>query len=445
MQNPRSTYAAVLVLFAVNVLNFYDRNIAGALVEPMRKEFGLTDTQVGLLGSAFIWIYAIVGVPFGRIADRWSRKKLLVAGVLIWTSLTAFAGLASSYMMLLMSRLGVGVGEAVCAPTGTSWLGDLFPPDKRARVLAIFMLGVPIGGALSYFISGPAAQAWGWRTAMVIASLPALVLVPALLTLKEPQRGASENQPVPEAVAPAAENPVMAVLSIPTLWWIIASGVFLNFNMYAIGTFMPALLSRVHKLSLATSGTATGVTYIVGGLCGSLIAGYFGDRIIRTRANGRLVIAAALSIVGAPLAYFGVVQPAGNVALTLVCLTAAYATMNTYYGLVYSSIQDIVAPTQRGLTMALYFMAMYLCGASFGPLLTGSISDRMARQAMAEAGAAQMTEAFKAIGLQQAMVIIPVLAVALALVLWLASRTFVKDVAKRDRALAAVAGSASVG
>ncbi len=433
------------MLFAVNVLNFYDRNIAGALVEPMRKEFGLTDTQVGLLGSAFIWIYAVVGVPFGRIADRWSRKKLLVAGVLIWTSLTAFAGLASSYMMLLLSRLGVGVGEAVCAPTGTSWLGDLFPPDKRARVLAIFMLGVPIGGALSYFISGPAAQAWGWRTAMVIASLPALVLVPALLTLKEPQRGASENQPVPEAVAPAAENPVMAVLSIPTLWWIIASGVFLNFNMYAIGTFMPALLSRVHKLSLATSGTATGVTYIVGGLCGSLIAGYFGDRIIRTRANGRLVIAAALSIVGAPLAYFGVVQPAGNVAFTLVCLTAAYATMNTYYGLVYSSIQDIVAPTQRGLTMALYFMAMYLCGASFGPLLTGSISDRMARQAMAEAGAAQMTEAFKAIGLQQAMVIIPVLAVALALVLWLASRTFVKDVAKRDRALAAVAGSASVG
>jgi MFS family permease len=439
LKDQRSTYAAVLVLFAVNVLNFYDRNIAGALTEPMRKEFGLTDTQIGLLGSAFIWIYAVVGVPFGRIADRWSRKKLLVGGLLIWTSLTAFAGLASSYAMLLASRLGVGVGEAVCAPTGTSWLGDLFPPDKRARVLAIFMLGVPIGGALSYFISGPAAQAWGWRTAMVIASLPALILVPALLMLKEPQRGASEQQPVAAThTADGGKNPVMAVLSIPTLWWIIASGVFLNFNMYAIGTFMPALLSRVHKLSLAASGTATGITYILGGIGGGLIAGYFGDRIIRTHPNGRLVIASVVSLIGAPLAYFGVVQPAGNIAITLVCLTTAYGTMNTYYGLVYSSIQDIVAPTQRGLTMALYFMAMYLCGASFGPLLTGSISDRMARQAMADAGASQMTEVFKAIGLQQAMVIIPVLSAALAVVLWMASRTFVKDVAKRDRAMQAI-------
>lgn len=429
------------MLFAVNVLNFYDRNIAGALTEPMRKEFGLTDTQIGLLGSAFIWIYAVVGVPFGRIADRWSRKNLLVAGLVIWTSLTAFAGTASSYAMLLASRLGVGVGEAVCAPTGTSWLGDLFPPDKRARVLAIFMLGVPIGGALSYFISGPAAQAWGWRTAMVIASLPALILVPALLMLKEPQRGASEAGGPAVQIAPDGRNPVMAVLSIPTLWWIIASGVFLNFNMYAIGTFMPALLSRVHKLSLAASGTATGFTYIVGGIGGGLIAGYFGDRIVRTHPNGRLVIASFVSLIGVPLAYFGVVQPAGNIVITLVCLTAAYGTMNTYYGLVYSSIQDIVAPTQRGLTMALYFMAMYLCGASFGPLLTGSISDRMARQAMAEAGASQMTEAFKAIGLQQAMVIIPVLSAALAVVLWMASRTFVTDVAKRDRAMQG-AGSA---
>jgi len=428
----RAVLSAVLVLFGINILNFYDRHLTGALVEPMRKEFGLTDTQIGLMGSVFIWIYAVIGVPLGLVADRWSRKWLLLAGLVVWSSMTALGGLVSSFSGMLVTRLGVGIGEAVCAPTGTSWLGDLFPPDKRSRVLALFMLGVPVGAALSYFFSGPIAQAWGWRTAMVVAALPALILAPALAMLKEPERGASE------AVRRAPEQTsVWALLKIPTLWWIIASGVFLNFNMYAIGMFMPALLSRVHKMTLAESGTATGVTYLVGGVCGGILAGYLGDKIVSKRKNGRLLLAAGLTAAGAPLSYFGIIQPVGSVGVALVFLALAYGSMNTYYGLVYSSIQDIVAPTQRGIAMAIYFMAMYLCGASFGPLLTGMVSDRMARRAMEEAGAAQMTEAFKAMGLQQAMVLIPVLLVALALVLLAASRTILADVAKREEMAAA--------
>jgi len=210
---------SVVVLFAINILNFYDRHVPAALVEPMRKEFHLSDTQIGLIGSAFIWIYAIIGVPLGRIADTASRKKLLAWGVVIWTALTASAGLATTYTFLLFSRVGVGVGEAACAPTATSWLGDLFPPDKRSRVLALFMLGVPVGGALGYFFSGPLAEAYGWRAAMVFAAVPALLLVPALLTLQEPLRGASELHP-----APLARASMWNVLRIPTLWWIIASG-----------------------------------------------------------------------------------------------------------------------------------------------------------------------------------------------------------------------------
>src|SRR5271156_1183722 len=184
---------SVLVLSAINLLNFYDRQVTGALVEPMRKEFGLSDTQIGLLGSAFIWIYALVGVPLGRIADVWSRKRLLAMGVTVWSALTAAAGLAASFKFLLLTRCGVGVGEAVCAPVGTSWIGDLFPPDRRARVLSLFMLGVPVGGALSFLVCGPIAQAWGWRAAMVSAAGPATLLVPLLLILHEPARGASED------------------------------------------------------------------------------------------------------------------------------------------------------------------------------------------------------------------------------------------------------------
>src|SRR6201984_2622469 len=142
----QSLWLSVVVLFAINILNFYDRHVPGALVEPMRKEFHLNDSQIGLLGTAFIWIYAIFGVPLGRIADSASRKKLLAAGVVIWTAMTASAGFATTYAILLLSRVGVGVGEAACAPTATSWLGDLFPQTKRSRVLALLMLRVPGGG-----------------------------------------------------------------------------------------------------------------------------------------------------------------------------------------------------------------------------------------------------------------------------------------------------------
>ncbi len=418
---------SVVVLFAINVLNFYDRHVPGALVEPMRKEFHLADTQIGLLGSAFIWLYAIVGVPLGRLADSWSRKKLLALGVILWASLTASAAFAGSYAMLLFSRVGVGVGESACAPTATSWLGDLFPPGKRSRVLALFMLGVPVGGALSFFFSGPIAQAYGWRVAMILAAAPAILLVPALLLLPEPERGASETQHVP-----LSSGSMWAVLRIPTLWWIIFSGALLNFNAYAIGTFLPAFLSRVHGLSLARSGIATGIVYLIGGVSGGATAGYLGDSIAHRRKDGRLLAAAILALLGVPFACFGILRPAGSLFAAIAFLAVTYASVTTYYGLVYSAIQDIVAPNQRGTAMALYFMAMYLCGASFGPLLTGRLSDLLAHRAAGMAGSPAVTETFRAIGLQQAMLIIPALSIVLAFVLYMGSRTIVADIDRRE-------------
>ncbi len=429
MPSRKGATFAIIILFLTNILNFYDRNVAGALVEPMRKEFHLNDTQVGLLGTAFTVLYAIIGVPLGRIADKWSRKKLLGAGMTIWGMLTAMAAVVTTFGGLMVSRLGVGVGEAACAPSATSWIGDLVAPAKRARALALFMLGVPVGGALSYFFSGPIAQAYGWRTAMVIAAIPAFILLPMLLLLHEPERGASETYVFTEA--PAS---MFSGLRIPTLWWIVASGALLNFNMYAIGTFMPALLGRVHGLKVGPAGIATGILYMVGGVVGGLAAGWIGDRVIHTRKNGRLMAAAAISLIGAPFAYFGAMQPKGALIAAVVLWTVAYGTLNSYYGLVYSSIQDIVAPAQRGATMALYFMAMYLCGASFGPLLTGRLSDYFAKQAAHAAGSATITDAARALGLQQAILVVPLLSILLALVLYMGSRTIAGDISKREAA-----------
>ena len=421
----RGSTLSLAVLVAVNILNFYDRHVIGALTEPIRKEFGLSDSQIGLLNSAFIWLYALVGVPLGRVADRWSRRKLLAGGMLVWSALTAMAALAANYTMLLFSRLGFAVGEAVVAPAATSWIGDLFPAHERSRPLALFMLGVPVGGALSYFFSGPMAQAYGWRSAMLLAAVPAVVLIPVLLRLVEPERGAAEAHR-----EPLAKSSMTVILKIPTMWWIIASGALLNFNMYAIATFLPAFLSRIHGLTLARSGIATGIVFAAGGLVGGFLAGRWGDRVIRKRKDGRLLVAAALAVVGAPAAYLGI--GAGSAGAAIALITAAYGSLNAYYGLVYSAIQDIVAPTMRGTAMAVYFMAMYLCGASFGPLLTGKLSDLMARRAADAAGSAQVTEAFKAVGLQQAMFIIPILSLLLALVLYCGSRTISADMRKRE-------------
>lgn len=430
----RAAKWSLAVLVAINILNFYDRQIAGAVVEPIRKEFLLTDTQVGWINTAFTVLYGLVGLPLGRLADRISRRKLLAAGILVWAALTASARWIFSYSFLVVARLGVGVGEATCAPTATSWIGDLFPPEKRSRPLALFMLGVPVGGALSLFLSGPIAYRWGWRTAMTLAAAPALVLVPMLLMLHEPDRGVSEHAVVAHA------GSMWQVLRIPTFWWIAFSGALVNFNLYAVGLFMPPFFQRIHLMNVAQAGISTGMIYAAGGVLGGIVAGILGDRIFGRNASGRLLSAAIAALISVPLSYFGIRQGHGALALTLVLLTISYGLLNMYYGLVYACIQDIVPPSLRGTGMALYFLVMYLLGASWGTVIIGKMSDRFARHAADLAGSAKITEAFKAIGLQQAMLAIPVLSVALALVLWAGSRTIGKDIERRRALASGVSG-----
>ena len=421
----RATKWSLAVLVAINVLNFYDRHVAAAVVEPIRKEFLLTDTQLGWINTAFTILYGVVGLPLGRLADRVSRKKLLAAGVGVWAMLTASTRWVFSYPFLVFTRLGVGVGEAAAAPTATSWIGDLYPPERRARPLALFMLGVPVGGALSYFFSGAIAQRLGWRAAMLVAAAPALLLIPLLLLLKEPERGHSETR-----VHASGATSIGQVLRIPTFWWIALSGALVNFNLYGIALFFPALFGRIHHMNVARAGTTMGVIYAVGGVLGGWIAGQLGDRMVQG-GRGRMQIAAIAALLAAPLSYFGIRQGYGALSLVLPLLTLSYGLLNMYYGLVYAAIQDIVAPALRGTTMAMYFLVMYLSGASWGTVIIGKMSDHFALQAAHLAGLQKINEAARAIGLQQALLAIPVLSLLLALVLWAGSRTIGKDIERK--------------
>jgi MFS family permease len=388
---------SLAVLFVVNVLNIYDRQVLSAVVEPLRHEFHLTDTQLGLLPTLFTVLYAIAGLPLGRAVDRGSRRRLLACAMAVWGALTALGGMATSYAMLLATRLGVGIGEAVCAPAATSWIGDLVPATRRARAMAGFMAAVPVGILLSMAISGPVAQAHGWRTAMMLA-LPAMVLVPVVLWLPEPAR-------VGAAWGVASYD----FLRVPAFWWIAASGAIVNSALYSFSYFLPAFLTRVHGLTVAQAGVFTGIGSGVAGLAGVAAVWTFGDR----REDSRLGLAAGAAFLAAPLMFASLRLPAGG-AITFSML--AYGLLQTYYGLVYAALHDVVAAPVRGTAMAAYLMVSYLCGASFGPLLTGRLSDYFARASGLPA------EAAKAVGLHQAMYVIPAMCVMLAVVLWKANR-----------------------
>src|ERR1044072_5209071 len=232
------------VLFAINAMNFFDRQILGAVGEPVRREWGLSDGAMGALGTAFTLLYAFVGVAFGRLADRAGRKWILSAGVTLLSLLTVASGVAKNFWQLFVFRLGVGVGEASCAPAASSLIGDLFPARGRGRAMSVFMLGLPVGIALSFATSGVIARAYGWRAAFYIAGLPGLLCALAVLFVREPRRGGAEAHGVGARCREG--SPYRLVLGTPTMRWLILSGALHNFNMYAIGSFLTPVLMRYH-------------------------------------------------------------------------------------------------------------------------------------------------------------------------------------------------------
>jgi MFS family permease len=423
---------ALFILFAINLLNFYDRQVLGALGEPIRKEFMLSDTALGMLGTVFTAMYAIVGLPLGSLADKWYRTRLIALGTVLWSVLTAATGMAQTYGQMFASRLGVGLGEATCAPAGQSLIGDLFPPSRRAFAMGVFMLGLPLGVFLAYWSAGWIATHFGWRAVFYVACIPGLIVAALALRIREPARGALDPGRVVTIAGISGESSIGAILKLPTMWWIILSGIFHNFNMYAINSFNTPFLQRYHHLSLASASNASAIAVGAAGAIGLLAGGYLADLMSAKRRNGRLLLAALCMAIAAPSIFFAINQPRGAIAAYVVLMALGTITMYVYYATVYAAIQEVIEPRLRGMAVAMYFCCMYLFGASLGPVGTGMLSDHFAHQAMLNAGATEMSEAFKATGLHHAMYAIPIIAVAASLVLFAASRSLAKDRLKQE-------------
>lgn len=421
-----STRYALGVLLAINTLNFFDRQVLSAVAEEVRKEWQLGDAALGALSTAFTLLYAFAGVPFGRLADTRTRRHILAGGCLAWSLLTVLSGFARGFWELFALRLGVGIGEASCAPAANSLIGDLVPRERRARALSIFMLGLPLGLALSYLVSGAIAEAYGWRAAFYVAGIPGVVVSLAALGIAEPERSTSGM-----ATSPAA--PYRRLLTIPTLLWIIASGALHNFNMYAISSFLSPLLMRYHGLSVRDAGLLSTLVYGVAGGIGLYLGGFLSDQMAARRKDGRLLLSAGATLLSIPLTGLALRCGQGDAAGFAVFMALAVLAMYVYYGSVYAAIQDVVPTTLRGTALALYFFGMYALGASLGPFLTGLLSDRMTARAAARAGSVDL-EAFRAEGLHAAFAVVPVLGVVLVTVLLAAARAAPKDMQRLEQA-----------
>jgi MFS family permease len=414
---------ALAVLFGINLMNFFDRQIAGALLEPIRIEFGMNDASSAWVNTAFTLIYAVAGVPLGRLSDTWHRTRVIAIGVTFWSVLTATSGLAIGYWTYLFTRMGVGIGEASCAPAGQALIGDLYPAEKRARAMGIFMMGLPLGLFASYLLSGAIAEAWGWRAAFFVACLPGLILAVAALKIREPARPAADSA----ARAQAGTSTFGVILRVPTMWWIILSGILFNFHAYAVNMFQNAFLQRFHEVSLGTAGKLSAISLGLAGAIGLLVGGALGDRLRMKIASGRLLVAAVAMLCAAPCIYIALEQPKGGVTVFTILMAASSACTFVYYATVYSAIQDVVPGHLRATAVSVYFLAFYVLGASIGPTIMGTLSDRMAHAAMLAAGASEMTTAFRASGLHTAMYVMPALVLLCAASLFAAARTVAGD------------------
>ena len=430
---------ALAVLFGVNLMNFYDRTVVGALAEPIRIEFGLNDTALGVVNTVFILVYAAVGLPLGRLTDTWLRTRLIAIGVTVWSVFTAASGLAAGYGSFIATRIGVGVGEASCAPAAQSLIGDLYPAERRARAMAVFMLGLPLGLFAAYLFSGSIGERWGWRAAFFIACIPGLILAALVLLVKEPVRGAAEMRPA--AVEAPIDAPYRRVLRIQTLWWIVLSGMLFNFSTYATSIFQTPFLQRFHELGLADASNVSAISLGLTGVIGLMLGGWLGDRLHAKRSNGRLLLAATCLLLAAPCVFLALQQPKGGVVAFTVCMGTSSAMTFAYYSTVYSAIQDVVPPRLRGTAVAVYFFAMYVLGAAFGSTVMGALSDHFAEVAMLAAGASEMMPAFRAAGLHSAMYVIPALMLLCSGALFAAAATVARDMRKLEESVSGAAAA----
>jgi predicted MFS family arabinose efflux permease len=368
------------LLTVVFIINFIDRQVLSVLIEPIKRELQLTDTQLGLLsGLAFALFYVTFAVPIARLADSTSRRNLITICMIVWSGMTALSGAAFNFVQLLLTRIGVAIGEAGCVAPSHSILSDYFRPETRPLALSIYSAGASVGIFLGLLGGGYLAESMGWRQALVVVGLPGIfVALIVLFTLREPVRGMS--LPAGSASAAPASSHFWADLSslmkLRTLWLIAFAGGFQSMVTYGVANWLPAFFIRVHDMSLSYTGASLAVINGLLAGAGAIIAGAVSGKLARADRRWLLWVPAIATVVATPLYALAVLSP--TIPASLAFLAPAGFLSLVYVGPALAATHGIAGVSLRATGVAITLFVSNLLGIGGGVLLVGVVSDAFA-------------------------------------------------------------------
>jgi MFS family permease len=379
---------AFTVLLLVNVLNYADRYVLSAVLPKIHADLGLTSLEEGLLGSSFLFVYAIATLPLGVWADRSVRKNIVSFCVGIWSFATVLAGLARNFLQLFLVRSVLGIGEAGYAPASLSLLGDYFSKAHRGRVLSYWSMGTLLGAAVGFTIGGLVADRLSWRWAFYVVGIPGLVCAFLAWRMIEPERGAFENEDEKNAETAAETESfshggigkdfwgtVGKLRAIPTYWVLVGALVFSFFTIGGTSFWLPTYIVNDFGLGVTGAGLLSGIVLVTSGLVGTVVGGWLADLLQRRRPQGRLLVATLGLLIGGPLVLLALFIH--TLWLFVIVFILAGITLNFCTGPLNAVIQDVIAPEMRATALGLSLLLAHLLGDAASPFAIGAIADRL--------------------------------------------------------------------
>lgn len=360
---------ALGLLGTVNLLNYLDRTLIYILFAPIKKELSFTDFELALLGTtSFVIFFTVLGVPFGRLADRASRKNMIAAGLTVWSLFSGLTGFASSFWSLFLCRVMVGIGEATLAPAALSLLGDYFPPQKRASVQSVYASGITVGAGLAFFLGGWIGFKYGWRFAFYFLSFPGLFFALLVLFLKEHKRGRTEVT-TPKYTS---EDWKMLLQSKP-LRYHYAGYAFFAVAANSLSIWGPTFFTRVHGYSIATLGIVAGLTSLTFGIFGTVLGGFLSDRLRRSGRGGRMRLGAVAALLAIP--FWIVLLFSYSVPLLLVAQAILLAVSLVWIAPSMADVHEMAGPHLRGLGSGIFLCVAMIAAYGIGSPLIGKLND----------------------------------------------------------------------
>jgi MFS family permease len=375
---PRRRHYVLFILCLVGIANFVDRQILAILLEPIKRDLKVSDTAMGMLsGVAFAAFYVTAGIPLARLADRGNRRTLIAACLAVWSIATALCGFVTSYVQLIVARMGVAGGEAGAYPASQSILADLYPLSQRGTVIGILLAAQSIGIAFGLFFGGWLNQAFDWRTAFVVVGLPGLLLaIVVMFTVTEPRRGMADPVPDVAEAAPSIGEVIRFVVGTPAMLLLLVVAIGCAFTGYSLLAWSPAFLMRIHGMNTLEVGKWMGLVVASGLFMGNVISGRIADRAAKGDLSIYMVVSGTCALASLPFGVWFALAPTANGAL--IGLFLGHLVMTGWVPPLYAVALGLAPPRMRAMVMAVVGFCMTLFGIGLGPVVVGAINDALA-------------------------------------------------------------------